>query len=133
MADFTERTFLEGITEGAVITAEQAAFAAKRIEALNKRNEKRKATPSKTAIENAPIKAKIVEFLEGKGPTPANTIGEGVGITTQKASALARQLVEAGELTVADVKVPKKGTIKAYALAPVVEVELDEGAEEPEA
>ena len=133
MADFTERTFLEGITEGAVVTAEQAAFAAKRIEALNKRNEKRKATPSKTAIENAPIKEKIVEFLEGKGPTPANTIGEGVGITTQKASALARQLVEAGELTVAEAKIPKKGAVKVYALAPVVEVELDEGAEEPEA
>ena len=133
MADFTKREFLKGIVEGAVVTAEQAAFAAKEIEALDKRNEKRKATPSKTAIENAPIKEKIVEFLEGKGPTPANAIGEGVGITTQKASALARQLVEAGELTVADVKVPKKGTVKAYALAPVVEVELDEGAEEPEA
>ena len=130
MADFTERTFLEGIVEGAIVTPEQAAFAVKRIEALDKRNEKRKATPSKTAIENAPIKEKIVEFLEGKGPTPANAIGEGVGITTQKASALARQLVEAGELTVADVKIPKKGTVKAYALAPVVEVELDEGAEE---
>jgi predicted transcriptional regulator len=133
MADFTERTFLEGITEGTVVTAEQAAFAAKRIEALNKRNEKRKATPSKTAIENAPMKEKIVEFLEGKGPTPANAIGEGVGITTQKASALARQLVEAGELTVAEAKIPKKGAVKVYALAPVVEVELDEGAEEPEA
>ena len=134
MADFTERAFLEGITEGAVITAEQAAFAAKKIEALNKRNEKRKATPSKTAIENAPIKATIIEFLKGReNPLPANVIGEGVGITTQKASALCRQLVEAGELTVAEAKIPKKGAVKVYALAPVVEVELDEGAEEPEA
>lgn len=130
MAEFTQRDFFKGIVEGAVITAEQAAYAADAIAKLDKRNEKRKTTPSKTAIENAPIKEKIVEFLEGKGPTPANAIGEGVGITTQKASALARQLVEAGELTVADVKVPKKGTVKAYALAPVVEVELDEGAEE---
>lgn len=130
MAEITQRDFFKGIVEGAVITAEQAAYAADAIAKLDKRNEKRKTTPSKTAIENAPIKEKIVEFLEGKGPTPANAIGEGVGITTQKASALARQLVEAGELTVADVKIPKKGTVKAYALAPVVEVELDEGAEE---
>ena len=130
MADFTKRDFLKGIVEGAVVTAEQAAFAAKEIEALDKRNEKRKATPSKTAIANEPIKKAIVEFLEGKGPTPANAIGEGVGITTQKASALARQLVEAGELTVGETKIPKKGAVKVYALAPVVEVELDEGAEE---
>ena len=130
MAEFTQRDFFKGIVEGAVITAEQAAYAADAIAKLDKRNEKRKTTPSKTAIENAPIKEKIVEFLEGKGPTPANAIGEGVGITTHKASALCRQLVEVGELTVADVKVPKKGTVKAYALAPVVEVELDEGAEE---
>lgn len=130
MAEITQRDFFKGIVEGAVITAEQAAYAADAIAKLDKRNEKRKTTPSKTAIENAPIKEKIVEFLEGKGPTPANAIGEGVGITTQKASALARQLVEVGELTVADVKIPKKGTVKAYALAPVVEVELDEGAEE---
>lgn len=130
MAEITQRDFFKGIVEGAVITPEQAAYAADAIAKLDKRNEKRKTTPSKTAIENAPIKEKIVEFLEGKGPTPANAIGEGVGITTQKASALARQLVEVGELTVADVKIPKKGTVKAYALAPVVEVELDEGAEE---
>ena len=116
MADFTKRDFLKGIVEGAVVTAEQAAFAAKEIEALDKRNEKRKATPSKTAIANEPIKKAIVEFLEGKGPTPA--------------SALARQLVEAGELTVGETKIPKKGAVKVYALAPVVEVELDEGAEE---
>ena len=118
MADFTERAFLEGITEGAVVTAEQAAFAAKKIEALNKRNEKRKATPSKTAIANEPIKAKIVEFLEGRGLTPANIIAEGVEITTQKASALCRQLVEAGTLVVEDIKVAKKGKVKGYALAP---------------
>ena len=119
MADFTKREFLTGIVEGATITAEQAAFAAKEIEALDKRNEKRKATPSKTAIENAPIKEKIVEFLTGKeNPIIATTIATELGITTQKASALARQLVEAGTLVAVDVKVPKKGKVKGYAIAP---------------
>lgn len=119
MADFTKREFLKGIVEGATVTAEQAAFAAKEIEALDKRNEKRKEKPSKTAIENAPIKEKIVEFLKGKeNPIIATTIATEVGITTQKASALARQLVEAGTLVAVDVKVPKKGKVKGYAIAP---------------
>ena len=130
MADFTERVFLEGIVEGAVITAEQAEYAKGKIAKLDARNEKRKATPSKTAIENAPIKEKIVEYLDGKGPTPANAIGEGVGITTQKASALARQLVEEGALEAFEVKVPKKGKVKAYAIAAPVECEVDTEAAE---
>ncbi len=130
MAEITKREFLKGIVEGATITAEQAAFAAKEIEALDKRNEKRKATPSKTAIANEPIKATIVEFLKGReNPLPANVIGEGVGITTQKASALCRQLVEAKVLVVFDVKIKGKGAVKAYAYAPTIEVEPDEGAE----
>ena len=118
MAEFTQREFLKGIVAGATITAEQEAFATALIGKLDKRNEKRKATPSKTAIANEPIKAKIVEFLEGRELTPANIIAEGVEITTQKASALCRQLVEAGTLVVADIKVAKKGKVKGYALAP---------------
>lgn len=120
----TQREFFAGIVEGATITAEQAIFATEAITKLDKRNEKRAATPSKTAIANEPIKAKIVEFLEGRELTPANIIAEGVEITTQKASALCRQLVEAGTLVVADIKVVKKGKVKGYALAPAPEGEV---------
>ena len=116
MADFTERVFLEGIVEGAVVTAEQAAFAKEAIEKLDKRNEKRAATPSKTAIANVPIKAAITEFLkEKKAYFPASIIAQAVEITTQKASALCRQLVEENVLAVADAKIKGKGTVKAYA------------------
>lgn len=114
----TQREFFAGIVEGTVVTAEQATFAVDAIAKLDKRNEKRAATPSKTAIANEPIKAKIVEFLTGRELTPANIIAEGVEITTQKASALCRQLVEAGTLVVADIKVAKKGKVKGYAIAP---------------
>lgn len=114
----TQREFFAGIVEGATITAEQATFAVEAIAKLDKRNEKRAATPSKTAIANEPIKVKIVEFLAGRELTPANIIAEGVEITTQKASALCRQLVEVGTLVVADIKVAKKGKVKGYALAP---------------
>lgn len=118
MAEFTERVFLEGIVEGAVVTAEQEEFAKAKIAKLDARNEKRKATPSKAAIENAPIKEKIVNFLAERGAvTVATTIAEGVGITTQKASALARQLVEEGALVATDVKVKGKGKVKGYAIA----------------
>ena len=112
----TQREFFAGIVEGATITAEQATFAVEAIAKLDKRNEKRAATPSKTAIANEPIKAKIVEFLEGRDLTPANIIAEGVEITTQKASALLVQLAKEGVLEVGEVKVPKKGKVKAYKL-----------------
>ena len=117
----TQREFFAGIVEGTVVTAEQATFAIEAIAKLDKRNEKRAATPSKTAIANEPIKVKIVEFLAGRPLTPANIIAEGVEITTQKASALCRQLVEAGTLVVEDIKVAKKGKVKGYALAPAPE------------
>ena len=112
----TQREFFVGIVEGATITAEQATFAVDAIAKLDKRNEKRAATPSKTAIANEPIKAKIVEFLTGRELTPANIIAEGVEITTQKASALCHQLAEEGVLKVADAKVKGKGKVKAYAI-----------------
>lgn len=121
----TQREFFAGIVEGATITAEQEAFAKKAIEKLDERNKKRAATPSKTAIENAPIKEKIVEFLADKTtPVIATTIATEVGITTQKASALARQLVEEGKLVATEVKVAKKGKVKGYALAPAPEGEV---------
>ena len=127
----TQREFFVGIVEGATITAEQATFATEAIAKLDKRNEKRAATPSKTAIANEPIKAKIAEFLkEKKAYLPAAIIAQAVEITTQKASALCRQLVEEGILTVADAKIKGKGKVKAYAYIGDVEGELDENAEE---
>ena len=115
----TQREFFAGIVEGATITTEQAAFAVEAIAKLDKRNEKRKTTPSKTAIANEPIKAKIVEFLADKTePIPASDIAAALEITTQKASALCRQLVEGGALVVTDKKVKGKGAVKAYATAP---------------
>ena len=121
----TQREFYQAIVEGATITAELATFATDAIAKLDKRNEKRAATPSKTAIENAPIKEKIVEFLADKTtPVIATTIATEVGITTQKASALARQLVEEGKLVATEVKVAKKGKVKGYLPA------KPEGAEE---
>ena len=79
---------------------------------LDERNAKRASKPSKTAVANAPIKKMILEKLTTT-PKTASVIASEVGITTQKASALLRQIEG---LVVVDVKVPKKGTQKGYAI-----------------
>ena len=90
------------------------AFAQEEIETLDKRNAARSAKPSAKQIENEAIKKKIIEAFTGKKKALASAIGETVGISTNKASALCRQLVAEKRMTVEEVKVPKKGMQKAY-------------------
>lgn len=82
---------------------------------LDKRNEKRANTPSKTAIANEPIKARIIGLLNGT-PKTAAEVGQTLEITPQKASALLRQLVESGSVESTEVKVKGKGKVKGYTL-----------------
>lgn len=110
----TTREFLTAV-KSANINDEITAYAEDGIAKLDAKNAKRASTPSKTAIANEPIKAKIVEFLGQNGSATASDISSALEISTQKASALSRQLVESGVLTVTEVKVPKKGTQKSYA------------------
>lgn len=110
----TTREFLNAVI-GANINDDVTAHAQAMIEALDKRNAKRAATPSKTAMANEPIKAQIVELL-GSGAKTAAEVGTALGLTTQKASSLLRQLTEAQTVVSADVKIPKKGKCKSYSL-----------------
>lgn len=112
----TKREFLNAVIE-ANVNEELSAFAVTEIEKLDKRNQAKTSKPSKTAIANEPIKEAIVATLTEKGGLTASEIGVALEITTQKASALCRQLVENGKLTATEVKVPKKGKVKAYAIA----------------
>lgn len=111
----TNREFYQSIVS-ANISEELTAFAQSAIEKLDARNEKRSSKPSKTAIANEPIKVAIVGFLGDKTMT-ASEVGAGVEITTQKASALLRQLVNDGTVKVSTVKVKGKGEVKAYTVA----------------
>lgn len=79
-------------------------------------NEKRKTQPSKKDKENQPIKDSIFTLLTEKGGMVASAIGEVLEISTSKASALCRQMVDDGLLSVAEVKSPKKGggKVKQY-------------------
>ena len=118
----TKREFLNAVISGK-ITEEEIAFAQREIEALNARNAKRAATPSKTQLANEPLKAEILAKL--KEINDFRTAGEvsswfGLNdegkpkVSVQKASSLLRQLVAGNALEQTEVKVPKKGKQKAY-------------------
>lgn len=121
----TNREFFTAIASNATLPAELVEFATKAIAKLDKRNASRSSKPSKTAIANEPIKASIVEYVTAHANALASDIAVACEISTQKASALCRQLTEDNVLTVCEVKVPKKGKVKAYSLAVT-----DEGADE---
>ncbi len=111
----TNRDFLTAIVTNENFPADLRTEAQARLDKLDATNEARKNKPSKASIENAPILAQIAtEILTTEAQTAA-TVAEAAGISVQKASALLRQLVAEGKAVVSEVKVPKKGTQKAYA------------------
>ena len=115
----TQRTFLEMVVN-ANISDEMTAYAMERIKHLDDVNEHRKAKGSKTQRANAEVKKAILASLEENTVYTASQVAEmGIeGITsTQKASALLRQMVETGTLTSEEVKVKGKGKVKGYRLA----------------
>lgn len=120
MANMTKREFLKAIAEMNGIDAELSLYAEQELTKMDEKNAKRRNSPSKKAQENEPIKVAIAEFLTGRDePTTASVIAENVeGCTsTQKASALCRQMVESGVLTAVEVKVKGKGKQKGYSVA----------------
>lgn len=92
-------------------------------------NANRQSKPSKKEQENQPIKDGIFALLRERGSMVASAIGEAMSISTSKASALCRQMVEDGQLSVAEVKSPKKGggKVKQYT---AIEVESEDEGEE---
>ena len=115
----TKREFLndviaviDGTSEVNVLELKE--FAKAEIVKLDERNANRSSKPTKTQIENEAIKEKILEVLSTGERMVASAIAERLEISTQKVSALCRQLVESKKLKVEDVKIPKKGEQKAY-------------------
>ena len=103
---------IDGTSEVNVLELKE--FAKAEIVKLDERNASRSSKPTKTQIENEPIKEKILEVLSTGERMVASAIAERLEISTQKASALCRQLVESNKLKVEEVKIPKKGKQKAY-------------------
>ena len=107
----TQREFLNAVI-AETTNADLAKFAVESLEKLDARNAKRASTPSKSQKENEPIKAHIVEVLTDE-PQTASDIAVKCEISTQKASALLRQIEG---IKVCDLKVKGKGSVKGYSL-----------------
>ena len=121
----TNREFYTAIANG-TINDEIVAFANASIEKLDARNATRNSKPSKVQMENAPIKQALVEYLTThNGAFTEGDLGVALGVTHNKAGALARQLVAEGIAQVAEIKIPKVGKRKAYSIV----VESDGGEE----
>ena len=102
----TKTTLTEQINSIAfdTLTTEQFEFLKERaLKSIRKASGERK--PTKVQKANEGIKAQMVEVL-GEGMT-ATDAGKAVGISVQKASALLKQMVEAGEV----VRVQDKKTV----------------------
>ena len=117
MEKMTKREFFVAVMEK-VDDAELKLFAEQEIAKMDERNAKRKGQPSKKSIENEPIKEKILDYVKGcEEHVIASDIAKAVEISTQKASALCRQLVENGTLVSEEIKVKGKGKVKGYKIA----------------
>jgi hypothetical protein len=120
MANMTEREFLTKVIAIEGISKDLADYANEGIAKLDARNDKRKNTQTKAQKENEGVMNAIVETLTTNGAMVASEVASAVGISTQKASALCKLLVDGGKVQVADVKVKNKGTLKQYSIVEAV-------------
>lgn len=112
----TSREVLTLIVNG-VSNETTVGWATEMLAKMDEKNSKRKNTKSKEQIANEGIMDNIVAYIKTNGSRVASALGAALGISTQKASALCKILVDGGELTVADKKVKGKGSVKEYSLA----------------
>ena len=112
----TKREFYVAISAGEM-NDEIMAMATAEIDKLDAANEKRKGMQSKKAAENQPIIDRIVNEILTAEPQTATDIAAALELSVQKTSSLCRTAVAQGKAVQSEVKVPKKGTQKAYALA----------------
>lgn len=122
----TKNELLNMITEGAVVTAEMAEKAAEMLAADAKAREARKGKVSTKEMAkraaNADLATRVAtEILGAEAKTASDVAAEltemlGEEVKVQKASSLCRKAVEMGLAVQTEVKIPKKGTCKAYAV-----------------
>lgn len=114
--EITLRQLFTAVVEDNITPAMQEKAKAE-IAKLDATNAKRAEKAAEKAKENLPIKQAIFEFLVANGTKTTAEIAKGVEVlegSSPKASAMCRQMVEGGQLTVSDVSVKGKGKQKAY-------------------
>ena len=119
----TNREFYTNIANGNITEAEKE-FALAAIAKMDETNEKRKnkVSPKEQEKQNemAVLRESIFAVITNDPQTEAD-IAAAVGVTGAKARPQLRKLVTEGKIVSTDIKVPKKGTCKGYALAPAGE------------
>lgn len=112
----TKREFLEKVIAESV-SSELVEYATQQLEQLDIRNANRKSqVNSKKLAENQPILNGIIELVSDT-PIPASELSKHLDVSTQKISALCRQLVEQGKLEKVEIKIPKVGKRMGYVKA----------------
>ena len=116
----TKIELMKALTEGAVVTAEMAEKAQEILAADAKAKEARKgkvsAKDQAKRDENVALATKVATEILGTEPMTATDVAPlmGGGVKVQKASYICRLAVDLGLATQTEVKIPKKGTQKAY-------------------
>ena len=112
----TQRDFFKSIMNGGTITDEMIEHATAELEKLDERAEKRKNYRTPAQKENDDIKEKILECFVDCPEMTGKEVAEKMAISTQKANALLRQLVNENNLVITQVANGKR-LINSYSLA----------------
>lgn len=134
----TERELLNNIINGTEITDGMKEKAAVMLEALDKKNSKRKETGTKNQQENKEIKEKIIMALVKNeielvdGCATAKFVSKYFEFSTQKASALLKQLADEGKFEKQDIKLKNSKAVGYKLLESVKAAELAKLAETDE-
>ena len=83
---------------------------------LDARNKARSSKPSKTQLENEPIKAHLLEILAVKPMTASEIRNTDPNLSSSKISTLCGQLAKEGKVSIQEIKVPKVGKRNQYSL-----------------
>ena len=113
--EITLRQLFTAVVEGNITPAmqEKAKAEIAKLDATNAKRAEKAAEKAK----DLPIKQAIFEFLVANGTKTTAEIAKGVEVlegSAPKASAMCRQMVDAGQLTASEVSVKGKGKQKAY-------------------
>jgi Fic family protein len=98
------------------LTDEVKEFAKASIAKLDKKNENRKNSTSPNQVKNEDFKSNIYDDMiaEPNRVFTAKEIADKYGVSTQKISALLRQIVDTGAIKSFDTKDSKKNKVKGY-------------------
>lgn len=119
----TKREFFAAVANSENYPVEMCEFAAAELEKMDNSARARAAKPSKARTENEGILNHLLEMgFVCDEPKTASDVAEVLEVKSQKATAILKLGVELGHFNVTDVKIPKKGTVKAYTLAADTEV-----------